>query len=260
MDAWRDWDGTIATPAAGTLYELAPKADYQGVFVQDAAKAQVLGNTFRRSWSDQVAVYGRHAIVAGNQVYDGQDVGITLETATATDAEHIVANNTVTHEGSAGIWSHCPNARITGNVVIDTNWMSLTTTSYAGLVLDTGASGTRAQGNVFKRVNTPAGQAKRAVIMTGTIDGVYLDNDTSGYTTDVEITGPTVTNVSGKFAPNTVVLLVSSAVGPRGEFCGSGVPAIPASAGSTYRRTDGGAGSSFYVKETASSSTTWAAK
>ena len=46
----------------------------------------------------------------------------------------------------------------------------------------------------------------------------------------------------------------------RGDFEMAGVPALNAAPGSTYLRTDGGAGTSLYVKETASSSAVWAAK
>lgn len=47
-----------------------------------------------------------------------------------------------------------------------------------------------------------------------------------------------------------------------GDFYGSGSPegVITASVGSTYRRTDGGANTSFYVKETGSGNTGWVAK
>lgn len=46
------------------------------------------------------------------------------------------------------------------------------------------------------------------------------------------------------------------------DFAGSGTPesVVSASVGSTYRRTDGGAGTSFYVKESGTGNTGWAAK
>ena len=46
------------------------------------------------------------------------------------------------------------------------------------------------------------------------------------------------------------------------DFAGSGSPegAVTASVGSTYRRTDGGAGTSFYVKESGTGNTGWVAK
>ncbi len=45
-----------------------------------------------------------------------------------------------------------------------------------------------------------------------------------------------------------------------GQFEGVGVPAIVAGVGSTFKRTNGGAGSSFYVKESSSGSSNWVAK
>lgn len=46
------------------------------------------------------------------------------------------------------------------------------------------------------------------------------------------------------------------------DFAGSGSPegAVTASVGSTYRRTDGGANTSFYVKESGAGNTGWIAK
>ncbi len=47
-----------------------------------------------------------------------------------------------------------------------------------------------------------------------------------------------------------------------GSFYGTGNPegVLSASIGSTYHRTDGGAGTSFYVKESGTGSTGWVAK
>jgi hypothetical protein len=41
---------------------------------------------------------------------------------------------------------------------------------------------------------------------------------------------------------------------------GSGAPAIAAGVGSTYQRSDGGAGTSFYVKESGTGTTGWVGK
>lgn len=47
-----------------------------------------------------------------------------------------------------------------------------------------------------------------------------------------------------------------------GDWCGAGSPegTVSAGIGSTYRRSDGGAGTSFYVKESGTGSTGWVAK
>lgn len=47
-----------------------------------------------------------------------------------------------------------------------------------------------------------------------------------------------------------------------GDYTGSGSPegALTAAVGSTYRRSDGGAGTSFYVKESGAGNTGWVAK
>ena len=44
------------------------------------------------------------------------------------------------------------------------------------------------------------------------------------------------------------------------DYAGSGAPAVAAAVGSTYRRTDGGAATTFYVKESGAGTTGWVAK
>ena len=264
VTAWYDWDGTPSTPAAGTLYEVLPTPDYCGIYLDKVQHPQVIGNTVRRSWADSIAIQTatmRNAIVMGNEVYDGQDVGLTIN-GTGPYCEHIVSNNRITHEGTAGIFCSAPGTQGIGNTITDNGWFHTSVSNGGGLALS-GCSNSRWQGNRIKRVNMPS--AFKGVSIYGTTDNVYLDNDTEGYGgggsfTDLNLIGTTVTNIRGRFQPGTVVTLASSAVGPRGEFSGAGAPVIPASPGSTYLRTDGAAGSTLYVKETASSSTVWQAK
>jgi hypothetical protein len=171
----------------------------------------------------------------------------------------LVSGNLIHHEGSAGVYfGDAFEGRIQGNTIMDPNWISLPASTYAGIQLEDIGS-VSVSDNTVARYKHP--NALKAIHITGTSSNVDLnDNRTAGYSTDLMITGAGVTFVSGKFQRGTVLSLQSGAAGPRGDFSGLGVPALPAAPGSTFRRTDGGAGSSFYVKETASSSTTWAAK
>lgn len=57
-------------------------------------------------------------------------------------------------------------------------------------------------------------------------------------------------------SPSGVVTLPSGVL----DIVGSGAPAVAAPVGSTYHRTDGGAGTSFYVKESGTGTTGWVGK
>lgn len=61
---------------------------------------------------------------------------------------------------------------------------------------------------------------------------------------------------------NTTAQYVWDATVPNSpvDYAGLGVPTLAAPVGSTYRRGDGGAGATFYVKETGVASTVWVAK
>jgi hypothetical protein len=263
VDAWRNWNGTIATPAAATLYECCPLADYQ-CRVLGASTVNIVGNTARRAWADQISTSGcTDVLIANNTIYDGQDVGITVEGASAVEGA-VVIGNQITHQGSAGIYLGNQTApTVTGNHIKEPNWISIAGATYGGIMVATGTTDAEIADNVIRRINHP--QALKAVHLTGTVTNIRLRNKTVGYSAfggaaDLVITGVSVTNVEGDFQAGTVLSLLSSAVGPRGAFSGAGVPAVPASVGSTFRRTDGGALTSLYVKETTSASTVWAAK
>jgi hypothetical protein len=67
------------------------------------------------------------------------------------------------------------------------------------------------------------------------------------------VTASTALACSGPIAPNNTLAK---------DYAGAGTPegAVTAEKGSTYRRTDGGAGTSFYVKESGSGNTGWVGK
>lgn len=262
VDQWRDWDGTIVTPTAGTAYELAPHSDYQ-CYVYRAQKVRITNNTIRRAWSDSISAQTvRDVIITNNNIYDTQDVGITCGQPSG-ETSLVVTGNRVTHAGTAGIWiGYGHDSEIVANIINTPNWMSLSGTpnDYGGIMVEDSQRMDISHNTILKGLSPNGTKAIHLIRRTGTADSIALvDNSTNGYTTDVVITGG-VTNVRGTFQPNTVVALAAAAAGPRGLFSGAGVPAIPASPGSTFLRTDGAVGATLYVKETASTSTVWTAK
>lgn len=261
VDLWRNWSGTPVTPAAGTQYELAPNADYQGVYIYRAEKVRITNNTFRRSWADQIsAQVVRHAIIANNNVYDGQDVGITVgQPSGITDA--VVTGNRISHQGTAGIYlGNVQDSPITSNKINGAAWMLGVPGAYCAIIVE-GCSRLNIANNTMLH---GAVNDNRAIHLNGTpgaIADITLNNNrTGGYTNDISITGANVTGTTGQFQKGTSIELLSAAVGPAGDFTGSGAPAVNASPGSTYRNMSGGAAASFYVKESGTAATGWVAK
>jgi hypothetical protein len=84
------------------------------------------------------------------------------------------------------------------------------------------------------------------IVLASVCDDVVIENP-RGHSN-----GTAYWSMQGDFTGKNVVINASGAV----------APSIPGSTGSTYRRTDGGAGSSFYVKEAGPPQSTagWAAK
>lgn len=94
----------------------------------------------------------------------------------------------------------------------------------------------------------------RKTALTGTELFKTYRNEVNGYNS--EFTAETLK----KYVLTTPIWLNSAQT--VGIFTGTGSPegVVTASVGSTYHRTDGGAGTSFYIKESGSGSTGWVAK
>jgi parallel beta-helix repeat protein len=128
-----------------------------------------------------------------------------------------------------------------------------------------GATGTLVF-RVLANSNLTTGNTVASVrlVRAGAIDLASNRFDEANY---LEVVGPQ-TGISlgqnfgaGEPTQNSKVVLRRRGGGP-GEFEGTGSPesVVLALVGSTYRRTDGGAGTSFYVKETGTGTTGWVAK
>lgn len=104
-------------------------------------------------------------------------------------------------------------------------------------------------------------------ITLGGANGIDFQTWTSGFTTKVKLTaagnlGVGTESPSEKLDVNGTVKATSVTVGSAKIFSGTGSPesVIAAGVGSLYMRTDGGAGTSLYVKESGSGTTGWVAK
>lgn len=91
---------------------------------------------------------------------------------------------------------------------------------------------------------------------------VIRDVTGSGFTAPIRVgTGPAAgTDAARVTVPPLETLWAGSASAAAQVLGGAGAPAVAAPVGSLYLRTDGGAGTSFYVKESGTGSTGWIAK
>ncbi len=86
VDRWRNLLGeTVATPAAGTLYEWGGNLSSSGGvhFESGCDKVEIACSWFQGAWGDQITV-GSRAIVRDVYAYYGQDGNCTLEDAVAS--------------------------------------------------------------------------------------------------------------------------------------------------------------------------------
>jgi len=144
----------------------------------------------------------------------------------------------------------------------------------AGSALTTFAS-LKAQPEIAAAVSRAIGLWCSSPIMTaGSLtraEGVRIDDVTAGSTANANLalgaTQPTsgnwaVYNISARDNLMAGKVVYGTAAGPFEATPGTGSPegVVTAPVGSTYRRTDGGAATSFYVKESGTGSTGWVAK
>ncbi len=256
---WRNWTGGDVTPTASTLFEVCANSDYP-VFVLSGQRVKITNNTLRRGWSDQISLQRcvGYPQVLGNTISDGQDVGITIEDAALTGLLRgvMVANNTISHQGSAGIFfGRTYESQILGNQIVNSNWMSTLTSAYGAIQVET-ASNLNISNNIICSYDGNPNTLKAIHLSLSSANVSVVNNRSVGIPTTLLITGASVTGVTGVFIEGTTVLIASSGFPPLGDFTGIGVPTMSAATGSTYRRRGGAAGASFYVVEAGS----WVAK
>jgi len=227
-----------------------------GVVRCEASGSSVNNNVFNGPTASYPAVYSGSVlglVVAGNYASNG-----TVSTSRS------VAQNTEWHMPNGVRWGSYDNAGYRVDMRIqsgDNNLIFDGTSSTGGvrnifsmvqrsdtsiLILSPGVEAGAEEDNYFRLVGNSAS------------DGPSLS--AQGADTDVPI------RISSKGASpvvftNTAGLRLVSATGVR-WLSGSGTPegAVTAPVGSLYSRTDGGAGTSFYVKESGTGNTGWVAK
>jgi hypothetical protein len=266
---WPVYDGSVANPAAGTLYEItAPPPTYQGIYLQgNVRKAVVRGNVIRRSWADSIAVFGQDNTIADNTIEDGQDMGITLQrVASPLIGRNSVVGNTVRHNGTSGITNVTTDDNaIVGNLIIDNLWSPHDVTLGEGGVSVHGSNRVLISGNKIRKETS--GRSHNVGIgvdiVGGAIDGnVVSGNEISGSESlDISIYGGDRTTVVGN-RYGTLSVAGGGAISGFSDIRNSGSPegVVSADQGAIFRRTDGAAATTFYIKTGGYSNTGWIAK
>lgn len=120
VDAWRDWTGSVQTPASGSRYEASANRGNYTIHAEPGSRNfHVENNAIEAGYSDQISMWGDGATVHGNTIRDGEDMGITLN-----GTAHVVTENKIEHQGAGGVWVSCVGCQILRNSVSDTPWVN----------------------------------------------------------------------------------------------------------------------------------------
>ncbi len=174
---WWDLQGKPVIPPPGTRYEvLVRRPNYTGIHAEAGLRDSVIrDNVVRRSWSDQISIYGGPNVqILNNRIEDGEDMGITLN-GSLNRAE----GNTIIHQGAGGIWVSGYDAAtdsdfersyhvVSNNTVYDSQWVNSVATRLGDIVIM--GNYVRVIGNVTEaRGNSPG---HRGIVVSNT--GNYL--------------------------------------------------------------------------------------
>jgi parallel beta-helix repeat protein len=171
---WWDFDGRTVTPSAGTRYEvLVSRPNYPVHAEAGTRHITIANNTLRRGWSDQISLYGSLAVVRGNTIEDGEDMGITLHGQGNT-----VEGNRVTHQGAGGIYVTSSDTLIARNIVRDSQWVNNVNVLYLGDIMLYDARRVTVVENVSERLSTTLGYHGIVVYGArgGSADNTLSDN------------------------------------------------------------------------------------
>lgn len=232
------------------------------------------------------AVRCRNIIISNNVVVESVYSGILWNNVDNL----VVANNTVQNNNLSGTnygvaigITSSQSVTVSGNIIAND---LETPTEDRGIVFQ-GVSNGVVSSNVIRRIRNPEGLNKTGILSLGlgnehvtvsanvitdcgigllvnsTADVVSTGNQFSANTTDI-VAYNTVVRTSGDAYTTTSLsgAMLVAADGLQERYYGSGSPenVIAARVGSTYIRSDGAAGTTFYVKESGTGATGWSAK
>lgn len=285
-------DGHAIT--GNTLYTLTTGSGEEsvGINARDPINCAITGNTIRGAVSNAVINLTNEGGSGGSQIVSNTVTGNTIECTggagsiirlgsanTTVITDNVISGNTLSGPGQqdlAGIVLNPPagassySNKIAGNILVIRG-------KSQGILIQRSRNVSVQNNTIRYEYNAASTTETIACIDVNACSySVVSGNDfmcTDGFGTNVALRGicETAAGTGNAYGPNNhysgtgrlvsytpLVLLKGSNtfVDERGP----GVPAFFAARGSRWSRVDGGAGSSFYVKETDSSSNAWTAK
>lgn len=225
-----------------------------GVIVRDNVCADNIVDITGTNTSNGIAIGTGATTCDNNDVHDNDvrvigraNLGSIICSPSATGIGNKIHHNTIVITGnSSGIFLTNNDGAMIDHNHIRVEFDSGSAITIGGVTTSTNTTRTKISHNEF-RVSSAWGTniTFRAIQeLTGSTSGRYTNNEYLLDPTKLAV-GVTILTLSGSNA------LVNEAL--------AGAPALLAAPGSMVRRTDGGASTTLYVKETASTSTTWRA-
>lgn len=267
IESWRDRHGNTVLPDPGTLYEVCQVRPNYLFFVGPGGvlDLELTNSTINRSWSDMAGIRPQASRIIGNHFIDGQEGGLIL-TGTASGQTyfgHLIHGNTFDRIGTAAIEVNGSQSVIIGNritggqsqrAIATACDISLLNGSNNFVAFNVGDTGVESQ--------TPHPLILNQVTAGTSTGCVFAYNQKVGKLGENDVVFRGAGNAGNQVIGSANVGYVAGATGQIIDATGAGTPEgkLIAAVGSTYRQTDGGAGSTFYVKETGNTTAGWVAK
>jgi hypothetical protein len=285
--------GTAHTVTGNTMITTSTgnNLDLVGISIREAVDCTVMGNTLKGDAPASSVIIDianfTGTSVRGNVVSDntidvtgGTSTGIRVgRTPQTTDcSDNIVANNTIRSIGNAGV-GLITVATATGGFGNKVTGNNLVVKGESHGIYVTAVAHTTVQGNTIRfEYDAPSAKTLGAIVFNATANCTAQGNDIHNpatFGTNVALRGFWEQGASSanrliqngyhgdltKLTSFTPIVLITSSdcyLDERGAGSPSG--AFYGAPGSRWSRTDGGAATSLYVKETANTSATWQAK
>jgi parallel beta-helix repeat protein len=209
-ERWHNLNGTTVLPTAGTRYEFAnKKPNYPYHATPDVTNVTVANNTFTRGWSDQISVHASDHRIVGNQVRDGQDMGITVEFGSGNTVE----GNTIDHQGACNIVVENSNDNtIRNNQASDAYWIQTGTDYAANICVQNNSSRNLVKGNILRRVTSVNNQHAVVVYQVTALGGDSVANILDGNTSMSMLSIPFFD--FGAYTPGTICVNNTATANP----------------------------------------------
>ena len=286
--------GSYNAVTGNTLYTnftgLSDLRDVTGISMRNAVGCTVVGNTIKGDAPANAViidfiVFDSSTVVSDNivannviEVAGGSSIAIRMNNISTNTSDNLIEGNIIRTVGRPGFGAIQVNGTDGGshyNNVVRDNIMTVRGESH-GVSMTFQTAGEASGNKVRFEYDAPSAKTLAAVLLAKCVDTVVDGNsitNTAAWGTNVtlrllwEQTAGSSGNSScnNRSSVNTTKLaafqdfVVLSGSGFVMNEAGNGVPAYAAGVGSLWRRKDGGAGSTLYVRET-SAGTTWVAK